>query len=238
MSIDLGKIGNLVAEAPKLLAPAAGKSWFRIENSAGSPSVYLHNEIGGWGVTSADFAAEVAGLGDFDLHFNSEGGNVWQGLAIYATIQQHPGTVTGIVDGLAASAASVILCACDRVEMAKNARLMIHDAAVGYGEIMGNSSQFRESIKELTRYADFLDDTSDNIAAIYADRAGGDVKHWRAAMKKETWYSAEEAVSARLADGIVGEGATNKLPVPAPTNSHPADEFDLGFLTNLKGALA
>lgn len=251
MTIDLSVLHNLVAAAPKRLAVPSHKTWFNVQNHADGPAaVYLHNEIGAYGITSADFASEISGLGDFELHINSVGGNVWEGLAIYATIQQHPGVVSGVVDALAASAASVIACGCSTLKMAKNARLMVHDAAVGYGEVQGNADELRDFIAEIKKAADFLDDTSDNIADIYADKAGGDRKKWRAIMKKETWYSAEDAIKAKLADGIVGDtGPTNSAvsgllapvldphspDVPAPTN--PENDLD-GFRNALKGVLA
>lgn len=238
MTIDFDKLNNLVAAAPQRLAAPSHKRWYSINNHAeNGAAVYLHNDIGGYGTTSADFGADIAGLGDFELHFNSAGGNVWQGLAIYAMIQQHNGNVTGVVDGLAASAASVIACACDTLLMAKNARLMIHDAAVGYGEVQGNAEDLRLFMKEIGKAADFLDDTSDNIADIYVDKAGGDRKAWRATMKKETWYSAEQAVKAKLADGILGEtGPTNRA--PGSTKIDPP-AFDVeGIRTALKGVFA
>src|SRR5690606_8034659 len=103
---------------------------------------------------------------------------------------QHQAHVTVIVDSLAASIASVIAMAGDRVVMAKNATMMIHD---GHGLSIGNAADMREM-------ADLLDKVSDNIASVYAERAGGDVAEWRERMRAETWYSADEAVSAGLAD--------------------------------------
>ena len=77
--------------------------------------------------------------------------------------------------------------------MARNSELMIHDA---WGLCVGNAADMRD-------LAGRLDHFSDNIASVYADKAGGDVATWRAAMAAETWYSAEEAVEAGLADRVV-----------------------------------
>lgn len=239
MTIDLSKLNNLVAAAPKALARPSGKSWFNINNSGNVTAVYLHSDIGGYGVTSADFAREISGLGDFELHFNSQGGSVWEGLAIYANIQQHNGVVTGIVDSLAASAASIIACACDSLLMAKNARLMVHDAAVGYGEVQGNAETLRSFVKDIEQAADFLDEISDTAADIYVDKAGGTRKTWRATMKQETWYNAQAAVKAKLADGILGEtnnGPTNSAE-QKPKNDPPAIDVE-GIRNALKGAFA
>ena len=78
--------------------------------------------------------------------------------------------------------------------MAPNTQLMIHDA---WGLAIGNAATMREA-------GDLLDRLSDNIAAVYAAKAGGAVEEWRTAMLAESWYSAEEAVAVGLADSIVG----------------------------------
>jgi ATP-dependent protease ClpP protease subunit len=105
------------------------------------------------------------------------------------------------IDGLAASAASFVAMAGDSIEIARGGRMMIHDAqSVG----IGGPAEMRE-------YADMLDAISDDIAGYYANRAGGKPAAWRAAMAKETWYSAAEAVDARLADRLT----------PAKKNSAP-----------------
>jgi hypothetical protein len=76
--------------------------------------------------------------------------------------------------------------------MAKNSEMMIHDA---WGLCVGNAD-------DMVKMAGELDHFSDNIASIYAAKAGGDVADWRAAMQAETWYSAQEAVDAGLADRV------------------------------------
>lgn len=91
----------------------------------------------------------------------------------------------------AAGAAFVVMGA-DEVVMARNSELMIHEAS---GVCVGPSDDMRKT-------ADVLDKLSDNVAAIYADRASGSTETWRAAMREETWYSADEAVAAGLADRV------------------------------------
>jgi hypothetical protein len=106
---------------------------------------------------------------------------------------------------VAASAASFIAMGGDEVVMARNSELMIHDA---FGMAMGDSNIMRD-------LADRLDKVSDNIASIYAEKAGGTVEDWRTAMRAETWYSAEEAVAAGLADRVTEKpadtAATNRF---------------------------
>lgn len=190
-----------------------GRSWYRIENNAssGAADVYLYDMIGEWGITAADFVADLKNLGarDIDLHINCEGGEVFDGLAIYESLSRHAGNVTTYVEGIAASAASFIAQAGKRRVVARNARLMIHDAQ---GVTMGGPGTHREML-------DLLDDLSDNIADIYAERAGGTVKAWRKAMNGDagTWYSADAAVKAGLADEVAGKEPTkpeNKATAP------------------------
>lgn len=178
--------------------------WYSITAKAGAPAqVAIYDEIGYFGVTAKDFIADLNGVkGDIELHLSSPGGEVFDGLDIYAALQQREGTVSIVVNSLAASIASVIAMAASpgHLKMAKNASMMIHD---GFGMGIGNAADMRT-------LADLLDKTSDNIASIYADRTGKPQAEWRAAMQQETWYSAQEAVDAGLADSVAGsEKVTN-----------------------------
>jgi ATP-dependent protease ClpP protease subunit len=178
--------------------------WYRISNAAGGrATVYIYGDIGvswdGEGITAAQFVQDLNAVSApaIDLHVNSPGGLVFDGIAIHAALRNHPATVDVYVDGLAASAASFIVQAGDTRTVEKPAKLMIHDAG---GLVLGNSADMRQM-------ADLLDELSDTIAGIYADRAGGSVESWRAAMRAETWYSAAQAVEAGLADAVAGSGA-------------------------------
>lgn len=210
------------------LRQGGGRSWYAIENATDtSTKVTLYDEIGGWGVYASDFARDLGSIsGPVDLHINSQGGEVFEGIAIYNTIRNRGG-VTVHVDSLAASIASVIAMGGERVVMARNAQLMIHDASSVVG---GDAASMREM-------ADLLDKTSDNIADIYAQRAGGTAASWRKKMKATTWYSAEEAVNAGLADEIsVGPVANavdlstitarNEPPVPVIEDREPEFTWD------------
>ncbi len=155
---------------------------------------------GAWGVSAKEFAAGLAALPEethtIQLHINSPGGMVFEAVTILNQLRQYKARVVAVVDGLAASAASFIAAGADEVLMAPNTQLMIHDA---WGLCVGAASDMRKT-------GDLLDRLSDNIAAIYAGKAGGDVVDWRTAMLAESWYSAEEAVSVGLADSILGDG--------------------------------
>lgn len=149
-----------------------------------------------WGVSAKEFTAALDSLDDdvaeIRLHINSPGGDVFEGIAILNALRSYEARVVAVVDGLAASAASFIACGADETIMARNSELMIHDA---WGLCVGNADDMRE-------LADHLDRVSDNIASIYAEKAGTDTAVWRAAMAKESWYSAQEAVDAGLADRV------------------------------------
>ncbi len=178
--------------------------WYRIENAAsGSPSVYIYDEIGYFGVTASDFVSDLNAIkaDSIDVHVNSPGGDVFDGVAIYNALLNHSAQIHVYVDGLAASAASFITMAGDTVTMMKTATMMIHDAS---GLVIGNSA-------DMAKMIDLLDQASDNIASIYADKAGGSVESWRSKMKDETWYTADEAVKAGLADEVAKGKATNKV---------------------------
>lgn len=183
---------------PRASAQQGRKDWYRIVNSAdatsGTAEVMIYDEIGYWGVTAADFASDLKAI-DSDtitVRLNSPGGEVYDGIAILNALRNHKATVTVIVDGIAASAASFIAMAGDEIVMCRNAELMIHDS---WGWCSGNAEEMAKAAAELDR-------VSDNIASIYAERAGGTTEEWRALMRDETWYSAQEAVDAGLADRI------------------------------------
>lgn len=166
---------------------------FRLVNAA-TPKLYVSGMIGGTDADAQDFVRAVHGLDAkaFDLHINSMGGFVWDTLSMYEAVKSHPATVTAYVDGLAASAASFLLQAADLRVMATGSRSMIHDAQVVAN---GSPAQVREA-------ADLGDAVSNDIASIYAERAGGKPAAWRAAMSATTWYSAQETVDANLADRV------------------------------------
>lgn len=168
--------------------------WFQIENSTDSADILLYDDIGQYGITAKDFISELSNVkaSNINVRINSRGGEVYDGFAIYQALKSHPANVNVTVDSLAASIASVIAMAGDTVTMARNAELMIHD---GHVMAQGDAASLAEMVDSLNR-------VSDNIASVYAERAGGNPEDWRNAMKKETWYSADEAVAAGLADSI------------------------------------
>lgn len=171
----------------------------RIRNEGSGPArVDIFDDIGagGWfsdGYTPASFAAAIKDVsGPLDIHINSGGGDVADGIAIKNAIAAYPGRKRTVVDGLAASIASVIAQAGDERIVEPGAMLMIHDPLTA---VMGNAADMRKT-------ADTLDKHGDNLAGIYAARAGGTPEQWRQTMQGEAWYTADEAVAAGLADRV------------------------------------
>lgn len=172
-------------------------SCFRIDNTTDVPKLYVYDLIGGWDLDALEFVQAVHGItGDaIDLFVNSPGGFVYDAVAMYEALRAHPATVTTNIDGLAGSAASFLALAGDKVKIAKAGRMMIHDAQL---VAIGSPDEIREM-------ADVGDAVSDDIAGIYAERAGGKAATWRTAMRATTWYSAEQAVGVGLAHSIAGK---------------------------------
>jgi ATP-dependent protease ClpP protease subunit len=177
----------------------------RIRNEGAGPArVDIFDDIGagGWfseGYTPASFAAAIRDVtGPLDIHINSGGGDVADGIAIKNAISSYPGRKRTVVDGLAASIASVIAQAGDERVMEPGAMLMIHDPLT---YAAGNAADMR-------KIADTLDKHGDNLASIYAARAGGTAEQWRQTMQGEKWYTADEAVAAGLADRVGSGGAS------------------------------
>ncbi|OXR46665.1 ATP-dependent Clp protease proteolytic subunit [Nocardia cerradoensis] len=176
------------------------RDWYTIRNAvdgdAATARIDLYDEIDPfWGVSAADFVADLRALDaeTIQLHINSPGGSVYDGIAIMNALRQHDARVVATIDGLAASAAGFIAVGgSDELIMAENSEFMAHEA---WGIAIGNAA-------DMTKMAGDLDRLSSNIASIYAAKAGGTVDDWRAVMEAETWYTAEEAVEAGLADRV------------------------------------
>ena len=144
--------------------------------------------------------------GDVTVRISSGGGDVYEGIDIMSALKNHPGKVTVIVESLAASAASFIAVGgADEVLMRPSSELMIHRA---WTFTDGNADDVRKTLSDLERQ-------DLKLANIYADKAGGAVDDWLDAMSAETWYTADEAVAAGLADRVVDA-------TPAPEANAPA----------------
>lgn len=180
-----------------LLASNAKRGSFRAEGN----TIYLYDVIVGseieaeyfGGVAPQSFANALADMtGDVHLRINSPGGDVFAGRAIAQAIREYPGQVIAHVDGIAASAASYVAIAADRVVMAPGAMLMIHNA---WTFAMGNSSDLMDT-------AALLEKIDGTLAETYAAKGNGDEAHYASLMASETWFTPAEAVAEGLADEV------------------------------------
>lgn len=184
----------------RLLASNARRGSFRAEGD----TLYIYDVI----VASDDDAEWMGGAsaetivkqiramtGPINLRINSPGGDVFAARAIQAAMEAYSGEITAHVDGYAASAASLIAVSADRCVMAPGAFMMIHKAwTIG----MGNADDMMAS-------AALLEKIDGTLAETYAARAGGDAGEYAELMRAETWFTAQEAVDAKLADEIAAK---------------------------------
>jgi ATP-dependent protease ClpP protease subunit len=142
----------------------------------------------GDGVSAKDVRDALVELDEgqaIDVHINSPGGHAFDGITIYNQLDQHKGEVVTHVDGLAASAASLVFMAGDERYMADNAMLMIHNAS---GIAFGDS-------RTMATMAGELDKLDSVLARTYAKATQNDEAAIRDQMNDETWFTAEEAVA-------------------------------------------
>lgn len=164
-------------------------------DEANTISVYDVIGVDWWtgeGVTAKRIAGVLRSIGKnpVTVNINSPGGDMFEGLAIYNLLREHPAKVTVRVMGLAASAASVIAMAGDEIEMGLGSFLMIHNS---WGVVVGNQDDMRDAA---ATFAEF--DAA--MADIYAARTGGKAADIAQMMADETWLRAEAAIEAGFAD--------------------------------------
>jgi ATP-dependent Clp protease protease subunit len=135
--------------------------------------------------------------GDLTVRLNSGGGIATEGVAIFNALRQFKGRKTIFIEGIAASAASIIAMAGDEIIMNQGSLMMIHDPLV-YAE--GNAGDMEKVIEALNVMGDAM-------AAIYAERAGRTAEEIRTEMKEELWLSAEQAVAKGYATKIADAAA-------------------------------
>ena len=161
-------------------------------------ALYGPSAVGIMSINNVVCAADNA-LESVEVEINSPGGSVFEGQRIYNAlrgISARGVEVTTTVSGLAASMGSVILMAGDKRNMTQGSRIMIHEAST---IAMGDSRAMRKT-------ADLLDGISSEIAAIYAERTGGDEKKLRNLMFAETWMTADQAKENGFVDVVLKDG--------------------------------
>lgn len=160
-------------------------------------TISIYDLIGedGWtgeGVTAKRVAGALRGIGKrpVTVAINSPGGDMFEGVAIYNLLREHPAEVTVKVLGVAASAASIIAMAGDRIEMGLGTFLMIHNS---WGVVIGDRNDFRAAAEMFVEF-------DGAMADIYVARTGQDRTEIAALMDVESWFRPDEAVARGFAD--------------------------------------
>ena len=175
--------------------------WYEIRNKAEKAEIWIYDQIGedfwtGGGTTAKAFQKELSAVtaSQIDLHINSPGGEVFDGITIYNLLKQHPATITTYIDGIAASIASVIALVGDKVVMAENALYMMHNPS---GMVIGNANDMRSM-------ADVLDKVRGSMLTVYSGKSGKEDQAIVSMLDAETWMNADEALEAGFIDEIGG----------------------------------
>lgn len=155
------------------------------------------SDISWWGdeVTPKQFKEDLDALGDIDtlnVYINSPGGDVFAGQAIYSMLKRHKATINVYVDGLAASIASLIAMAGDKVIMPANAMMMVHNP---WTFAVGNANDFR-------KLADDMDKIRDSMVVAYESRSALTTDEIIELLDAETWLSAEDCLEYGFCDEI------------------------------------
>ncbi len=192
MNLDLIRRQRALALANGETRPRAKAK----QEVSGTARVFLDDVIDSWGwpfgISAKEFRQTLDEItaDTIELHVNSPGGEATEGVAMFTALRQHPAKVSVHIDGLAASAASLVAMAGDEVIMSLGTTLMIHDA---WALAMGNAD-------DMTDAAARLNTLSDSYAEIYAKRTGKSLEEMRAVMRAEAWLNADQAIEQGFAD--------------------------------------
>ena len=177
-------------------------------------SQWLYDELEWQGTSPGKVSAglALANGGPVDVVINSHGGSVYMGSEIYTMLRSHPGDVTVKIVGIAASAASVIAMAGNKVIISPTAQIMIHNASI----ITEGDN------RDHAAAADFLNNVNESVAAAYEAKTGIDRTEIRAMMDAETFFTAEMAKEKGFADEIMfaNEAPANGAELAASAAAH------------------
>jgi len=175
-------------------AKISDSSLAKINNKAEGIEVVLSGEVGTWDVSARKIADAIENrtTAPLVIKINSVGGDVFEGFALYNAIKNHQGPTTAIVEGLAASAASLFAMACQSVIMREASMLMVHNP---HTVAVGESKDLRQS-------ADVLDKVRDIMVQRYKTKTGQPEESLIEMLDAETWLTPEEAVELGFADRV------------------------------------
>ena len=189
--------------------PKQLKFWNLVKNDEEkSAELILYGSIGSdeyWDdISDKAFKQDIENLGDVEniiLHINSPGGSVFSAVAIANTLKNHKAKITANIDGLAASAATIITSACDTVRMPKNALFMVHNPITF---AYGNNQDMQKTLEMLNK-------VKNSIIETYLNKAKTDKETLSELMDNETWMSAEEAKEYGFIDEILDENVEKEV---------------------------
>lgn len=210
------------------------KNYFNMQRDGERTTIWLYGDIG-YEVESGQIASELSACekagGRIEVRINSNGGDVFSGIAIYNALKNSEADIHLYVDGVAASMASVIALCGKPVEMSKYARLMLHSVS---GGCYGNKQELSACIAE-------IESLEDSLSEIYASKMGLSKEEVKAQYfdGNDHWLRAEEALKMGLIDGIYdAEGVedesspeaiyktfNNRLKEPQNKNNMTLDEL-------------
>ena len=162
----------------------------------GGHEILLYDEIGYDGVRAKDFAQALAKIGPdskVTVRINSPGGSAFDGIAIYSMLRNRKAPVATVVDGLAASAASVVAMAGSTVSMHDTASMMVHNS---HGVVVGNKH-------DLATMSKHLEEMDSKMQRIYSSKTGSTPEVIAALMDAETWLSSSSAKAAGFIDDVI-----------------------------------
>lgn len=170
----------------------------------------------GEGITAKKVAAQLRAIGPrpVEVHVNSFGGDMFEGISIFNVLREHPQDVTIKVMGIAASAASIITMAGNRIEIGAGSFIMIHNCSVMGG---GNRHDFLE-------LAAFLEPFDRAMADVYAERTGMEAKAVAKMMDDETYMSGSVAIEKGFADALMSASQT-KVDESSKATAHSVNDL-------------
>ena len=172
------------------------KKWFEIKNQGDITEIHINGDIESdrendgfielfgledTNIYPSEICNSLKGAGEVHIHINSYGGDVFAGVAICNMLKNHKGKTVAYIDGLAASAASIIAFGCDEIVIPSNAYLMIHRVSCGF---FGNADDFLKQIE-------IMEKIEDGIANTYIEKAveGVTKEQILQLMKEESWFT-------------------------------------------------